>query len=83
MFLPNLRDIYFAYLQNADFEKLDIIQENYSKYFKDLESGSGIIFKKHKKYKKLFTISLIINIVLAVFMLGLALLYLLNTMNVI
>ena len=83
MFLPNLRDIYFTYLQMGDFEKLEILKNNYSQYFKDMESSTGIASKKHKKYKKLFNILLIINIVLAVFMLGLALLYLLNAMNVI
>lgn len=69
MFLPNLRDVYFTYLKASDFEKLNIIKDNYSQYFKDMESGSGLIFYKHKRYKKMFTVSLIINIVLAVLML--------------
>ena len=78
MFLPKLRDIYFTYLQMGDFEKLDILKERYSEYFKDMESGTGIASKKHKKYKKMFTVSLIINIVLTVFLLVFGLLYLLN-----
>ena len=74
VFLPKLRDIYFTYLQMGDFAKLDILKEKYSDYFKDMESSTGIATKKHKKYKKMFTVSLIINIVLAVFLLGLSVL---------
>ena len=73
MFLPNLRDIYFTYLQMGDFEKLEILKNKYSQYFKDMQSSTGIASKKHKKYKKMFNISLIINIILAVFLIGLAL----------
>lgn len=68
MFLPNLRDIYFTYLQMGDFEKLEILKNKYSQYFKDMQSSTGIASKKHKKYKKMFNISLIINIILAVFL---------------
>ncbi len=66
VFINVLRDVYFAYLKNNKFNELEILQNKYSEYFKDIELNIGINkhSKKHKKYKKLFNIFLFISIIL-------------------
>lgn len=67
-FLSVLGDVYFTYLKNGKFDELEILQNKYSEYFKDIELNIGINdinkHKIHKKYKKLFKIFLLISIIL-------------------
>lgn len=66
LFIPTLRDVYYTYLKHNKFDELNILQQNYTEYFKDIEINTGInkYRKKYKKYKKLFKIFLLISIIL-------------------
>lgn len=69
VFIPILRDVYFTYLKNGKFDELEILQNKYSEYFKDIELNTRIndinkLRKKQKKYKKLFNIFLFVSIIL-------------------
>lgn len=66
LFIPTLRDVYYTYLKHNKFDELNILQQNYTEYFKDIEINTGInkYRKKYKKYKKLFNIFLLISIIL-------------------
>ena len=74
IFIPKLIDIYLAYVKNNKFSELEILKQNYSQYFKDIElrdkTGDINKFKKKcKKYKKFFKLSIYLNIFLTIFML--------------
>lgn len=66
LFIPTLRDVYYTYLKHNKFDELNILQQNYTEYFKDIEINTGInkYRQKYKKYKKLFKIFLLISIIL-------------------
>lgn len=69
VFVPTIRDVYFTYLKNSKFDELEILQNKYSEYFKDIELNTRIndinkLRKKQKKYKKLFNIFLFVSIIL-------------------
>lgn len=66
LFIPTLRNVYYTYLKHNKFDELNILQQNYTEYFKDIEINTGInkYRKKYKKYKKLFKIFLLISIIL-------------------
>lgn len=69
VFVPTIGNVYFTYLKNSKFDELEILQNKYSEYFKDIELNTRIndinkLRKKQKKYKKLFNIFLFISIIL-------------------
>lgn len=71
VFIPTLKDVYLTYLKDLQFDKLEILNKEYSSYFKDIEICPEIkniknLKKKYKKYKKLFNTFLIVSIVLLI-----------------